>query len=181
VFERNRVETFDRGDGKEKVSLAVEIFFDDGRTASGHIIAPAARGLSDVLNSGGAFVEFEPAAGERAFLAKSSIRSVRPRLPVRTDQLERKLKSVEASDPYRILGVDRSAGPAAVREAYLNLAKTYHPDRLQGLSLPREMLEYGGAMAKRINAAYAALSGTFSGAQATDTDAPSRRPAPFHQ
>lgn len=162
MFERNKIETFDRGDGRDKVMLAAELVIDDGRTLTGQIIAPAARGLIDVLNASGGFVEFETAAGARAFLAKSSIRSVKPRVPVRTDQMERRLKAVEATDPFQILGVTRSSPPEAVRESYLKLAKTYHPDRLQGLDLPREMLEYGGAMAKRINAAYAAVNETLA-------------------
>ncbi|KAB2851199.1 MAG: J domain-containing protein [Hyphomicrobiaceae bacterium] len=181
MFERNKVENFDRGNGRDKVSLAVEMALDDGRTLTGQIIAPAARGLSDVLNANGGFVEFEAAAGDRTFLAKSSIRSVKPRQPVRFDQLERKLKSTEASDPYQILGVNRADGPEAVREAYLKLAKAYHPDRLQGLDLPREMLEYGCAMAKRVNAAYAAVSEAIAATRPAGTSAASRTPAASRQ
>ena len=31
-------------------------------------------------------------------------------------------------DPYSILGLDPDASPEAVRRAYINLAKTHHPD-----------------------------------------------------
>lgn len=165
MFERNKIETFDRGDGRDKITLAVELMMDDGRTLTGNIVAPAARGLIDVLNASGGFVEFETAGGERAYLAKGSIRSARPRTPVRTDQMERRLKSVEASDPFQVLGVGRGSSAEAIREAYLRLAKAYHPDRLQGLDIPREMLEYGSSMAKRINAAYAAVTETLAAAQ----------------
>ena len=177
MFERNKIETFDRGDGRDKINLAVELVLDDGRTLTGHVVAAAARGLIDVLNAAGGFVEFETAAGERAYLAKSSIRSARPRVQVRADQMERRLKSAEASDPFQVLGVARGSSQEAVREAYLKLAKAYHPDRLQGLDIPREMLEYGGAMAKRINAAYAAVTETLAREQPAKTTAKTPTPA----
>jgi hypothetical protein len=182
VFERNRIETFDRGDGRNKITLAVDLVMDDGRTLTGHIIAAAGRGLIDVLNASGGFVEFETAAGERAYLAKSSIRSAKPRVHVRTDQMERRLRSAEASDPFQVLGITRGSPPDAAREAYLKLAKVYHPDRLQGLDIPREMLEYGSAMAKRINAAYAAVTEALAGeASASMSAAKAARPGPMRQ
>jgi curved DNA-binding protein CbpA len=44
-----------------------------------------------------------------------------------------------------------------VRQAYLTLSKTYHPDLYSSVALPAEVKEYLAAMARRINAAYRAL------------------------
>ena len=41
-----------------------------------------------------------------------------------------------------------------MREAYLKLAKVYHPDRYAAAELPAEVREYLSAMARRVNAAY---------------------------
>jgi curved DNA-binding protein CbpA len=47
-----------------------------------------------------------------------------------------------------------------VHRAYLDLAKTYHPDRFAAVELPTEVKNYLAAMARRVNAAHdAVLSG----------------------
>jgi len=32
------------------------------------------------------------------------------------------------SDPYKVLGLDKTASPAEIKKAYRGLAKKYHPD-----------------------------------------------------
>ena len=66
-----------------------------------------------------------------------------------------------ADDPHQILAVAPGAPWLAVREAYLRLAKAYHPDRFSGMELPKEVLEYLDAKARRINVAYELLEDTF--------------------
>jgi DnaJ-domain-containing protein 1 len=44
-----------------------------------------------------------------------------------------------------------------VREAYLQLAKAYHPDRFAAAGLPSEVSDYLALRTRRINAAYALL------------------------
>jgi curved DNA-binding protein CbpA len=41
-----------------------------------------------------------------------------------------------------------------VREAYLKLAKLYHPDRYATADLPKEVRDYLAVMVRRINAAH---------------------------
>lgn len=54
-------------------------------------------------------------------------------------------------DYYRVLGVDRDASPAVIKESYRKLAFEYHPDRNRGDSSALERM-------KEINEAYAVLS-----------------------
>jgi len=54
-------------------------------------------------------------------------------------------------DPYKVLGVERTASDAAIRSAYRKLAKTHHPDVNPGKPAAAERF-------KEISAAYALLS-----------------------
>ena len=51
----------------------------------------------------------------------------------------------------------RAAGWDETRAAYHKLAKVYHPDRYSSAELPPEVRDYRASLARRINAAYAAL------------------------
>ena len=54
-------------------------------------------------------------------------------------------------DYYKILGVDKTAGPKEIKDAYRNLAFKYHPDRNKENPQASEEMKY-------INEAYAVLS-----------------------
>ena len=57
-------------------------------------------------------------------------------------------------DPFAVLGVAPELARDDAREAYLRLAKTYHPDRYASADLPREVRDYLAVMVRRINAAH---------------------------
>ena len=60
-------------------------------------------------------------------------------------------------DPYRILGIDRSASAAEIKKAYRELATKYHPDKLEHLG--DEFKELAEMRFKEIQKAYQELSG----------------------
>jgi len=147
---------FDRGNSGPSGPLCVEITLQDGRELNGKLIVSAGRTLADALNGNSAFIEFEPVAGERYFIARSALQSVRaldmpsvPRLSAGSVD--------ETFNPSAILGVDADATPKELHDAFLRLAKIYHPDRHAAQDLPTEVHEYLAAMARRINAAHDAL------------------------
>jgi DnaJ like chaperone protein len=167
-----------RPDNADHVAVPVEVHFTDGSTAKGKVLAPIGRSLADILNGAGGFVEFEPYGGEAAFIAKSRLVEVRPLGVPKGVNLRAKLAANEPLDPYAVLGIAPGSSHDQVRKAYFTLAKSYHPDRYASAELPPEVLEYLFTMARRVNAAYAALDGARR-TQAAAASAP-RQPAAAH-
>jgi hypothetical protein len=152
MFERNKIDNV-----PETSAVPIEVAFTDGTTAKGKLLVPLGRSVADVLNGSGSFVEFEPYGGEKSYIAKAQLASLKlvgvPRVP----SLQARLSDPDGFDPHVILGIGAGANREEVRGAYFMLAKTYHPDRYATAELPDEVRHYLAAMARRINAAYAAL------------------------
>lgn len=154
MFERGRTETPQQG---QQAAVPVEIALDDGTTAKGRLFVAAARGLAESLNGNLAFLEFQPYGGDRMFLAKSALKSIRPvHVPV-AGNLNARTRDIDQFDPYAVLGIKAGTPWDGVRAAYVRLSKSYHPDRYAMAELPPEVRDYLSAMARRVNAAYAAL------------------------
>ena len=149
---------FNRGgaDGAEG-PVCVEIILEDGQELQGKVVVPPGRTLTDVLNGTATFIEFEPIKGERMFIAKSALQAVKPMNMPAAPNLATKALEAGPFDPSAILGVKAGASREEVRQAYLHLAKIYHPDKYASTELPSEVREYLSAMARRVNAAHDAL------------------------
>ena len=152
MFDRNRTDYVPEPGG-----IPVEVALADGTIARGKLLVAAGKTLADVLNGAGAFIEFEPYGGERTFLAKAQLASVKPVGVPKASNLNARLSDPAGFDPHRVLGVTTGASREEVRQAYFRLAKAYHPDRYATAELPEEVRDYLAAMARRINAAHAAL------------------------
>ncbi len=154
MFERNRVDT---NSTEARVGVPVEVTLDDGRVLRGKFRVGKTRNIYDVLNSTNAFLDFEPYVGESMLIAKSTLREIKLTGVPQAGQLAHSVAHSHGFDPYTVLGIERGADYAAVREAYHRLAMAYHPDRYANAELPDEVRDYLASMARRINAAYAAL------------------------
>src|SRR5581483_10945161 len=124
MCERNRIDN-----PPEPGAVPVELTLTDGTVAKVKLLVPAGKALADLLNGGGGFVEFEPYGGERRFVAKSQLASVRPVGVPRVPNLAARAREADSFDPYALLGVPRGAAWEEIRQAYHRLAKAYHPDR----------------------------------------------------
>lgn len=152
MFERNRVDNV-----PEPSAVPVEIVLPDGSASRGKLLVPAGKAFADALNGPGGFIEFEPYGGERCFLAKAHLASVKPVAVPKAFNLGARLGDPGGFDPHAVLGLAAGATRDEVRQAYVRLAKAYHPDRYATAELPEEVRDYLAAMARRINAAHAAL------------------------
>jgi len=152
MFERNKIDNV-----PETSAVPVEIALTDGTIAKGKVLVAMGRSVADALNGTGSFVEFEPYGGEKSFVAKAQLASVKLVGVPKAPNLKARLADPDGFDPHRVLGVPAGASREDMRAAYFALAKAYHPDRYATAELPEEVRDYLAAMARRINAAHAAL------------------------
>ncbi len=152
MFERNKIDN-----AGQLMTVPAELTLDDGEVLKGRFLISANRNIYEVLNADTHFFDFETYAGERALIARSTIKAVRIVPVANANHLKGRLRENEVFDPYAILGVGQGTAWEDVRAAYVTLSKLYHPDRFANVDLPGEVSDYLSAMARRVNAAYAAL------------------------
>jgi DnaJ-domain-containing protein 1 len=136
----------------------------DRATVTGTLRRPRQKTLTEYMNNDVQFIEIERRDGSRLNVAKHAIRSVEQHEAPRVNQLASEIDKFEKFEPHEVLGVARDASREGIREAYLKLQRLYHPDRYTGTELPSEVADYIGAMARRINIAYAMLNERTRGA-----------------
>jgi len=152
MFDRNRIDNL-----PEPSVVPVEVALVDGTITRGKLLVPVGKSVAEALNGAGGFIEFEPYGGERGFLAKAQLASIKPVRVPKAANLGARLSDPDGFDPHAVLGLAAGASREEVRQAYFRLAKAYHPDRYATAELPEEVRDYLAAMARRINAAHAAL------------------------
>lgn len=149
MFERSRVDS-----RAEPTSVPVEVELIDGSEMKGKLLVPSTQAPLDALNAPGGFLEFVPYAGEPRLISKSTIASIRLVGVPRVSELRTR---GEDFDPHLVLGVSVDSTWEEIRASYVQLSKAYHPDLYAQATLPAEVSQYLDTMARRINAAYAAL------------------------
>ncbi len=152
MFERNRIDN-----SLQLAAVPADVTLDDGRLVKGKFLITATRSIFEVLNGDGHFLEFETYDGERTLIARSALKSVKIISVPSGSNLKSRLRDGDNFEPHMILGVSSDSTWDEIRSAYLKLSKTYHPDRFATVELPHEVRDYMSAMARRVNAAYAAL------------------------
>jgi DnaJ domain len=151
MFERNKPHVVEQG------TLSATVTLTDGVCVSGKMTVPMGRCIMDALNGPSTFLEFEPFGEEKVLIAKASIIKVQSIQLPGVVSLSHRAREFDGFDPHTVLGVERSATWDDVRQAYIGLAKDYHPDRYSNIELPAEVTAYLAAMARRVNVAYTAL------------------------
>jgi tetratricopeptide (TPR) repeat protein len=73
-------------------------------------------------------------------------------------EVSQKYVRLDELDYYALLGIEQEAAPAAIKRAYHEAAKRYHPDALARAGLDRETREKAGRVFTAIGKAHAVLS-----------------------
>src|SRR5258705_1328764 len=102
--------------------------------------------------------EVAPAAAESTRRAAAASPPTAGMNEVLVLEVSQKYVALDELDYYALLGIERDAAPAAVRRAYLDAAKRYHPDALARAGLDRETREKAGRVFTAIGKANAVLS-----------------------
>lgn len=104
----------------------------------------------------GTMVELAAADGRWDPAEDRVLREVAAELGLAEAELER-LKALHFKDPgadYTVLGLTPDASDEAVRKAYRQLAKDFHPDRIAAKDLPPAFVEFARTQFARVQAAY---------------------------
>lgn len=132
-----------------KSAVLAEILLADGSTICGNIFQPNQGRITDVLNDERKFLPVQTSEGNFVALAKSVIQKVSLHTP--------EPAPYRGNDPWRILGVKEGVSADELKQAYYQLVRAHHPDRIKGMGLSNEYLELATKNLARINEAYAQL------------------------
>ncbi len=140
--------------------VSVSVTLSDGSVVNLAIRLPMSGKLHDAMNNGDLFLDVLEVDGRQTFLSKQAVRSIQLlAAPKANLNVQRRSSDRTAFNPYAVLGVDKETSTADIRQAYHDLARKYHPDRLANYSLPQEMMDYAAAMLVRLNLAYEQIGG----------------------
>ena len=146
-----------QNEGSNDQSIAVEMLMSDGRKLLGEITVPYGSQLVKQLNGSNLFIDFKDMDGTPKYIAKSSVLELVEQKAKKAPNLKPS-KVMESENPYVVLGVAENAGHEQIRAAYAKLAKTYHPDQFNAVTLPLEVANYMTQMFERVSNAYQRLN-----------------------
>ena len=129
--------------------IDVEFEFDDGRTMMGWLFVTQRQRVSDLLNDDRIFLPILTTTG--------SIINVRKTLISKVTQLNQRIDSSVLSDPYDILGVPVTVSDDDLKEAHRRKSNEFHPDKILGMGLPAEFIDFANLKMAMTNDAYSRI------------------------
>ncbi|MGI9356282.1 MAG: J domain-containing protein [Rhizobiaceae bacterium] len=144
-------------DYDNRLKLPISLSLNDGREFLGDLIVSVGGTVERTLNSEAKFILFGDLDGTERMIAKSVIVEVSARKTAKIVKLPTEAK-VDDSDPYELLGIEKTATDSEIKEAWHARARAYHADKFANVEMPPEVAAYTNAMSRRINEAYAVLT-----------------------
>ena len=139
---------------RDVVICPVKVKLITGELLSGVIEKPRTNSLEDFLNAEAKFLAIELYDLTKIMLSRSAILFCQEQNQPKVDQLKLKTIKTDILNPFCVLGLEPGANREAVRKAYVKMTRQYHPDRYEGLELPKEIASYVLAMTQRLNLAF---------------------------
>jgi hypothetical protein len=139
-------------EGEKRIAVTLTLL--SGAVLRGSVPSSASGSLGFELNREGVFLNFKDTTGALIFVAKSTIAQV---IEGNEEKIAVMPELAHGKSPHKVLRVGENASPEAVRQAYMALAKIYHPDNYPAESTAPELAEYVAAMFQQITVAYTAL------------------------
>ena len=131
---------------RSKSELMVRLCLTSGEAVEGDLFVAQGERLAEVLNDERAFLPLRIGDAVEVIaktqIARASAIGEAPR---------------EATDPYAVLRLPRTASDEELRAAWMNGLKACHPDRLAALDLAPEVVNAARRAAQRVNGAYEAI------------------------
>jgi DnaJ-domain-containing protein 1 len=124
----------------------VELVLDDGTRLLCRLAVAQDQRLSDMMNDERDFLPVELTNGSVVLIRKGTI--------VRAMQLDQKVDTINATDPFELLGVARNISTEQLAHAYRTLCAENHPDKLQATGLSPRFVDIANKRMARINDAY---------------------------
>jgi DnaJ-domain-containing protein 1 len=134
--------------------IPVTLTLLNGDVLRGSVPSSASGSLAFELNREGVFLNFKNTSGDIVFIAKSTVAQVIEGNEEKTAVIP---ELAHGKSPHKVLRIGEDASPEVIRQAYMALAKIYHPDNYPADSTAPELAEYVAAMFQQITVAYTAL------------------------
>lgn len=138
--------------------LPVTLTLANGEKLHGVMLLTRVQKLFDAMNRPELYLDFETRDGEKMVIAKSGILSAAPLDERKARTGTEQLRKPAQYDAHEVLGLAPGAPDAAIRPAYVEKARLYHPDQFAGHPLPPEVSDYLKTMFILVQRAYDDLS-----------------------
>ncbi len=137
--------------------MTIDVILSDGTAMRAVVMVPRDKQLKDVFNVTDTFIEVECLENGPIVFQRGALRSVRPAMLPKADQLDKRLAAAEKLQAHLTLGITKAADRATIAAAHASLKATYDPARAVSAGLPAEIIAYMDAMGRRLDAARAEL------------------------
>ena len=156
-------------DDNNRLRLPVILTMQGGRELEVDLIVNLGGAIDRTMNNDARFILVGDAEGGERMIAKDAISEVVDAKKM-TQQAQHAAGETtrqtvaapamapEITDPYQILGLTNGAGIEEVRNAFVQLAQVYNPDRFAHMGLPADVNEFCATRYRQISKAYAQLT-----------------------
>ena len=137
----------------ETKTCEVVVTLSNGEVITGHLSCGLTGKLEPTLNNEKPFIEITDETGSATFISKTNVAKISQAQKISQNVKPLKFNRSQPVIWFEVLGVNANADSNAVKQAYYDLAKAYHPD-IFAIDMPQEIIKYASDKFASINIAY---------------------------